>query len=190
MIQHRLGVFNLSEKELRPQGTTRKEMVHGSVYKTANESWIPTTTRNRDDYPSLVVEIGVLESYERLKTDARIWLDASDKRTRIVLLVVLDLEKLEIRIERWERAMVQRRIVTRSVTARMGGPARCIQRIILTRVGPGNVTVTGAPLVLPLATIFDGDGIPPLSSDVDVDNELSFSAQMLEQMAIRYFAAF
>ncbi|PYI02624.1 hypothetical protein BO78DRAFT_324751, partial [Aspergillus sclerotiicarbonarius CBS 121057] len=197
LIDRRLEDWNLTVREIRPHGAGKKLMVDGNgsrVYKAPDESWSPAT-RDRNDFPSIVVEVGFRDSYTRLKNDAGMWVEMSEERTRIVLLVVFDQKEMEIVIERWERRAVRCRcgIDMRSGSVGMRERvyrAECIQRITLTYTGPGMATVIGAPLVLPLGSIFDGSAGLPLPDNVDVDNELSFSEHVLEQMAIRYFEAF
>ena len=53
-------------------------------------------------FPSLVVEMGVSESLQMLKSDARYWLTKTGGQTRIVIILHIDQSAKKILLQRWE----------------------------------------------------------------------------------------
>ncbi|KAG0627353.1 hypothetical protein M758_2G194100 [Ceratodon purpureus] len=58
--------------------------------------------RHHDEFPSFVVEVGVFESLQMLKSDAHYWLTKSNERTRLVIIVYIDKVSRKILLQRWE----------------------------------------------------------------------------------------
>ncbi|KAI9928833.1 hypothetical protein ASPWEDRAFT_65851 [Aspergillus wentii DTO 134E9] len=141
---------------LMPSGTATRQMV-GGVSKQPDKSWVPWNTRNDNDYPSFVLEVGDSESLDRLRLDARIWLDTSGGCTRLVLLVSVDRARRTIVFERWQR-LEDRNLQNNQQTF----TARRVQRVTVD-YAHGNV-VAGAPLLLPMELMFDSLPIVPADS--------------------------
>ncbi|PWW77931.1 hypothetical protein C7212DRAFT_175711, partial [Tuber magnatum] len=77
------------------QGTSSK--------KEANGAFKPRLARQRvTDWPTIVLESGVSESPQRLKVDARWWLDNSRGDVKIALLFFVSRAAKTICIEHWE----------------------------------------------------------------------------------------
>ncbi|PYI00189.1 hypothetical protein BO71DRAFT_2102 [Aspergillus ellipticus CBS 707.79] len=188
MIENKSQALGIDQM-LSASGAGRRKM-ESSISKEPDESWVPIG-RAGNDYPSLVVEIGVSETENRLKTDAKIWLETSHGLTRIVILVLVEEDEKKIHIQRWQLAPTQPNIITRSISARMPDPvhrAQCMQKLTLHYIAQGNIQVTGAPLIIPVALIFDA--LPPLPSTVNVNTEFSYNEQQLAKMATSFFGFF
>jgi hypothetical protein len=62
----------------------------GSRLKEANISYIPCSRRVEEDWPSFVMEVGVLVSLAMLHSDVAFWITSSDGRTRIVIVLSIN----------------------------------------------------------------------------------------------------
>ena len=61
-------------------------------YKKPDDSFKPRSTRpNDDDWPSLVLEVGLSQSLAQLQLDAQFWLTRSQLQTNIVILIHIDM---------------------------------------------------------------------------------------------------
>ena len=69
--------------------------------KEADNAYRPVE-RHRDDFPSLVVEGGISESLQMLKSDARYWLTKTGGQTQIVIILHIDQSTKKILLQRWE----------------------------------------------------------------------------------------
>ncbi|KAG0138478.1 hypothetical protein HOY82DRAFT_545087 [Tuber indicum] len=92
--------------------------VPGKRSKEGDEGIKPTATRrSRDDWPSLVVEVGYPQSLPSLRADARWRLDHSGERTNMVIVIqIKDLGPKWIYLECWERFPDPNKASTRSHT--------------------------------------------------------------------------
>lgn len=147
-----------------------------NVEKEPDASFVPRLTRSREDFPSLVVEVGLSESTQRLRQDAHIWLDMSNESTNIVIVISLDTSSRLITFERWQRAnRVHPRVSRCGDSARQ--VASCVQTVV---VNGDNGTVTGAPLYIPITLLLDE--LPNLPSDVSLDGLFSISSAKLQEI--------
>jgi hypothetical protein len=74
----------------------------GGRSKEANIGYKPSSRSMVDDWPSFVLEVGVLESLAMLRSDAAFWITNSDGRTRIVIVLSVNWRDRQILVERWE----------------------------------------------------------------------------------------
>jgi hypothetical protein len=85
MFEAKLLRLNVSAS-LVPTGSTRFGR-RGGRSKEADVSYIPLSRPSEDNWPSLVVEVGVSESLAMLRKDAAFWIANSDGKTRIVIVL-------------------------------------------------------------------------------------------------------
>jgi hypothetical protein len=71
----------------------------GGRSKEADIGYIPRSRRLEDDWPSLVIEVGVSESLAMLRRDAAFWITNSDGRTRIVIVLSVNRRDRQILVE-------------------------------------------------------------------------------------------
>ena len=69
--------------------------------KEPDVALLPVGRHQTEDWPSMVIEVGVLEHLSALHSDAHFWISSSGGRTRVVLLIAIDLESRSIIMERW-----------------------------------------------------------------------------------------
>lgn len=83
--------------------------------KEANSAPKPRSSRPRiTDWPTLVLECGIPESFKRLRAEARWWLDNSVGEVKSVLLFSISTAERRMHLERWEVPTVLNPLVTRA----------------------------------------------------------------------------
>lgn len=125
------------------------------IGKEPDDSFVPAT-RETDDYPSFVVEIGASESLNKLRQDARLWLTKTNDWARLVLIIKINKRDSTLVFERWQRVpRPPSHPGPRTRSQDAYGP-RCIQTVVVNYANyPAHATVQGAPLHLPVHLIFD-----------------------------------
>jgi hypothetical protein len=121
----------------------------GGRSKEADISYIPLSRRLEDNWPSLVVEIGVSESLAMLRRDAAFWITNSDGRTRIVIVLSVNRRDWRILVERWEEVPRRRPNGSTANYSRIPG---LMQSLTLN----ADVKYAGPPLEIPAEKLFDG----------------------------------
>ena len=146
----------------------------GARLKELDVALVPPGRDLEKDWPSVVFEVGVLETLSALWNDAHFWITKSGGLTRVVLLFAVDVLAKTIVIERWGHlpSVYPSHVV--------GGPnirARMIQTISIDRGG----VVIGAPLLLPSDLVFDIGRIPQevlaIDFSFDVQDLILFSTE-------------
>ncbi|KAL5361700.1 hypothetical protein BJX96DRAFT_176479 [Aspergillus floccosus] len=153
------------------------------VQKEPDESYSPDT-RSREDFPSFVVEIGASESLDHLRLDARLWLSNTNGWTCLVLLIKIDQDAKTLTFERWERIRQpsqQPGTHARSQTEIVPGR---VEEVVVNFSNPSNITVRGAPMLLPINLIFDN--VHPLPQGVNADRLFSISANVFRSIAAEF----
>lgn len=86
-------------RSVHPTGSKRIKSVSSS--KDADESWVVTQpVPGRDaKWPTVAVEVGVSESYQKLKADAGWWLSNSKGDVKLVIIVSINRETPIIKFE-------------------------------------------------------------------------------------------
>jgi hypothetical protein len=184
---HELAYGNFSDRlvaEATRMGLLREMSRVGSkTYKTLRVSkegdtaFKPRSMRPRDaDWPTIVFEAGWSAKLDKLRRDARIWLEDSRGDVKIVLLFSIGRTSRTATarpartmiIEKWENRPVPanppvptNRPVTRSITRALAIPTQ-IQAIT---INSNSNTVNGAPLTLEFQKIFLRQAVPPLEHD-------------------------
>ncbi|KGO49249.1 hypothetical protein PEX2_031590 [Penicillium expansum] len=94
-VVHDMGLH----RSIHPVGSKRVRGVSSS--KEADESWVPTQhVPGRDaKWPTVVVEVGVSESYRKLKADAEWWLTNSKGDVNLVIIVSINRTTPNIKFE-------------------------------------------------------------------------------------------
>ncbi|KAG0633185.1 hypothetical protein HOY80DRAFT_993092 [Tuber brumale] len=85
-------------------GGTRFQGIASS--KEADMAFKPQSSRpNKTDWPTIVIECGVVENLERLRVDCHWWLANSVGAVKIVLLICVDERNRKIHLEKLETIM-------------------------------------------------------------------------------------
>jgi len=99
-LYQKLTQMALLHELLNTAATTYKGVGCGGE---ADSSFTPLSTRPLStDWPTLVVEHGVSQSFKRLRGDASWWLTSSTGQVKIVLLFSISEKNRKIQIEQWE----------------------------------------------------------------------------------------
>ena len=109
--------------------------------KEADTGYKPMSRNLLTDWPTLVFECGVSESMERLRVDAKWWLEHSEKAVGTVVIVTVSEKERSVCMETWELANMPNPDATQT------DPDPFIPGA--TRAGRGKIVgkkVTGAPL--------------------------------------------
>ncbi|CUS08320.1 unnamed protein product [Tuber aestivum] len=103
-----------SKNSFLPVGSTRFP-VPGKRSKESDEGIKPADTRaDEDEWPSLMIEVGVSQTMLSLRESACWWLANSKERTRMVILIRIKKDPMSLRLERRERVIDTDRPSTRS----------------------------------------------------------------------------
>ncbi|KAG0134132.1 hypothetical protein HOY82DRAFT_602978 [Tuber indicum] len=139
--------------------------------KEADFSFKPVSRKRRSDWPTLVFECGVTESYAHLKTVAHWWLDNSLGSVKIVLLLVVSETRKSIRLEQWENISISNSHPTKN------NPSSIIIRPTKTQqVSITESTTTGPAFIFDFEKIF-------LRQPVNGEGNIIFTAQDLGEYA-------
>jgi hypothetical protein len=177
--------------QIRPMGLTElgdlKDMgattYRGtSTKKEPDSCWRPLAARpNKQDWPTLVFEVGVSETLRKLRMDARWWLANSQGRVKIVLLFKINQVARTIHIEKWECRPAAHIYANRP-------PAQVpteIQTVDIDAHGivTGSPPATTRPLVLHFQNLLLRQPVPPQEQDV------RYTAQNLQRLGNGIWAA-
>ena len=145
--------------------------------KEADSAYIPTG-RHSDDFPSLVVEVGVSESLQMLKNDAWHWLTQSGGQTWIVIIIHIDTISRKILLERWES--IDNGRPRRTTVAYPPLLPRMIQSLELV----AGVQYAGDALEIPAVKVFDvvPNNLP--------NGEFVFTGNELQHFSDHFWAQF
>jgi hypothetical protein len=147
MFDAKLGLLGV-RASLKAIGSARFGC-RGGRSKEADISYKPRSRRSPDEWPSFVVEVGVLESLAMLRRDAAFWITNSDGRTRIVILLSINRRDRQILVERWEEVP---RIRPNWSTANYSHIPGLMQSITLN----ADFNYNGLALEIPAEKLFDG----------------------------------
>ena len=109
--------------------------------KEADTSFKPMSRSFAANWPTVVFECGLSESLERLRVDARWWLENSDRQVGTAIVVAVSEEARSIHVEKWELVDMPNPHVTRAIPdlsitdTRKTGESEIVREV-----------VTGAPL--------------------------------------------
>ncbi|GIJ86344.1 hypothetical protein Asppvi_005231 [Aspergillus pseudoviridinutans] len=134
-------------------GTTTRLLCAGSKGKQPDGCLFPKARiqRDREAWPTLVIEAGVPASLPRLRHEARWWLRNSHGEVRMVLVLGIHRQRRTLIIEKWEqqeRSPIHQRQLPRQPEASLH--AHSAQTI---EIRPESVS--GAPLVLPFEELLE-----------------------------------
>ena len=142
---------------------------------------VPKSMRTGNQYPTLVIEAGWLQTLQKLREKARWWFDKSSRDVKIVLLVKSSPGSNYIRIEKWKLAPAASRQGATTTRAATAITPQCVHVIEIARaVGIDDAhpnrfdlasyVVTGGPLPLEFIDIFLRQPIPPGERDLIISN--------------------
>ncbi|GIJ99687.1 hypothetical protein Aspvir_003689 [Aspergillus viridinutans] len=107
--------------------------------------------RDREAWPTLVIEAGITASLPRLREEARWWLRNSQGEVRMVLVLGINRQRRTLIIEKWEqqeRTPIHQHQVSHQPEASMQAHAAQTLEI-------SSESVSGAPLVLPFEELLE-----------------------------------
>jgi hypothetical protein len=130
------------DDELDVHGATRVSI--GSWKKEADCCWAPALDNIQ---PTLVLEIGLSESFRRLRIDARGWLETKGSSVNAVILIKISRDEPRITVQYWGLSPRQYTIATRASPAL----ASCAQEITISH--DSNVTTGTGDLTLPFEEV-------------------------------------
>ncbi|KAG0633358.1 hypothetical protein HOY80DRAFT_913581 [Tuber brumale] len=165
-----------SEDSILPVGSTRFP-VPGKRSKEADGGIKPADTRaDRDEWPSLVIEVGVSQTLLSLRQDACWWPEHSKERTRIVILIQIKKNPKSLRLERWERVVDKGRPSTRS---RQKTIPKFTQHFDINFNGRVSHAVSQPDLIIPYKSVFD--------TGYDVGTDIVLTKAELSAWSLRVF---
>jgi len=101
-IEMKMIRMNMDNYNLSSIGSTTFRSANRKVdtSKEGDSAYLPLD-RDRDDWPSLVIEAGYSESLSALQADAKWWLANSDQKVQIVIIININAKDNEFIIEKW-----------------------------------------------------------------------------------------
>jgi len=131
-------------------GTTLLQ-VPGARSKEGDQSFRPGTRLGRDEWPSVMFEIGYSGGEIFLHLDAQWWLSNSTDKIRFVILVIITMNPLALRIECWRMAE-SGQPETKQTPARV---PTCVQDFNINAAGVVQSARGSTELRIPYDCIFD-----------------------------------
>ncbi|PUU76924.1 hypothetical protein B9Z19DRAFT_1066238 [Tuber borchii] len=89
--------------------------------KEGDQGLKPSSRRNANDWPSLMVEVGDSQTLKLLQADAEWWLLESSRQTKMVIIINIEKHPHSIRIECWEMIPDPNKRGTRTRTPKIPG---------------------------------------------------------------------
>ena len=130
------------EDELLPMGS--KLITLTSHSKEPDSSWRPRSlpVGRTDQWPTVVIETGFIESISRLRLDSQWWITSSRGDVKVVIIMAIHPSNPQFILEKWAQDQTV-------------GPARGTRDQITVIREPDNVvTTTGAPLTIAFEELF------------------------------------
>ena len=147
-------------------------------FKEADCALKPGLFRRRPaDWPTLVFECGVAESWRRLRADACWWLENSHEEVKIVLVLKVSKADRKIKLEQWEMATEPNPQVTQDHPDPTKTSLTRTQKITIT-APLGSGAVATAPFTLDFKKIFLRDPDPAKG-----EKDIVFSKEDLQALA-------
>jgi len=152
-------------------GSTRFS-VPGVRSKEGDEGIKPRNTRaKKNQWPSLMVEVGYSENLAHLRQDAHWWLDHSHNQTRMVIIIHINSHPMSMRLERWERVVDE---MQRSTRSRVPTTPGYVQYFDIDHAGNVTHHPDHPDLLIPYKCVFDTGDPVDMASDITIPkNELS-----------------
>ncbi|OOF95831.1 hypothetical protein ASPCADRAFT_405533 [Aspergillus carbonarius ITEM 5010] len=176
--EHEITHTNIGETvtiQIRNMGIPRDEYLAlgATIYvgptaskKESDAAWInPTLRPKHDDWPFLVMEVGVSESLSRLRQDVAWWISNSRGQVRIVLLIQVTRSSKRIVLEKY----IPKEAVYPRTRARAALPPVYVPDLVSTTTvnhGVSPPVVTGGRMVLEFEKVI---GRPPIAPEEDIE---------------------
>lgn len=176
-LDKKLSAMGLSDEAVSFVGSAT--YIGNSRAKQGDAGIRPVAMRNRDEWPTVVVECGISESLARLRIDAHWWIANSAGDVKVVIIVALDVATRNFVIEKWQPGAVSASgPMTR---ARSGQPIRTAS-IGISEQPPTNDFVASDNLVINFKDLMLCDPIPPQQDIVFTRQELEAWAKFVLDM--------
>ncbi|PUU76821.1 hypothetical protein B9Z19DRAFT_1194447 [Tuber borchii] len=133
--------------------------------------------RHPTDWPTLVFECGVAESWRRLRADACWWFENSHQEVKIVLVLKVSKADRKIKLEQWEMATGPNPQVTQGHPDPTKTSLTRTQKITIT-APLGSGAVATAPFTLNFKKVFLRDPVPAKG-----EKDIVFSKEDLQALA-------
>ncbi|KAI5809561.1 hypothetical protein DFH27DRAFT_508298 [Peziza echinospora] len=172
IMQRIMSIPGHTMRSVVGMGATRFS-VPGVRSKEGDQAIRPTT-RSRDDWPSIVMEVGS-ESLRQLRLDAEWWLVNGAGQVRMVIILRVGKDPYSMRIESWEMVATTR--ITRA--ARANTP-RCTQAWAIDQASA--IAPQGVSITIPYMAIFD---VPNIAG-----RDIEFTSSDLSSFALWVFSQF
>jgi hypothetical protein len=85
--------------------------------KEPSASFCPSTRNGENDWPSIVVEVGVSKLHSALINDAHFWIKESAGMTWVVILIAINWDQKQVTMERWGHVPSSQGVCVASVGA-------------------------------------------------------------------------
>jgi hypothetical protein len=128
-------------------GRTKGKQPDGCLFSKARMQ------RDRESWPTLVIEAGVTASLPRLREEARWWLRKSQGEVRMVLVLGIHRQRLTLVIEKWEQQEHSRTPIQQQQLSHQ--PEASLQAYAAQSIEISPESVSGAPLVLPFEELLE-----------------------------------
>jgi hypothetical protein len=136
-------------------GTTTRLLCAGRKGKQPDGCLFPKSRmqRDREAWPTLVIEAGVTASLLRLREEARWWLRNSQGEVRMVLVLGIHRQRRTLCIEKWEQKERSRAPIQQQQLPHQ--PEASLQAYAAQTIEISSESVSGAPLVLPFEELLE-----------------------------------
>jgi hypothetical protein len=152
-VNNKLREIGLPKRSLIPLGA--KTYVGTNSSKEGDSTYKPMSRSQKDDWPTIIFETGLSESFTGLRRDAQWWLINSGGEVKIVIVISIALAEKSLRIEKWCLFTPPRRATRAYPNTNAPVPMKMQELTVIQDPFipplPGTIptyTVTGAPLTL------------------------------------------
>ena len=177
LLRDIVSEMGLQRHEFLGTGSQTYRARHNQPSQSFSEKEADSTYRNKelrkknDDWPHLVIEAGYSESLQRLKTDARWWIENSNGQVRIVLVFKVDPKKRTIRILKYI-SILEAQVPSRYPLRNRPTAVPSLTGDILVDHSVTPARIVGAPLTLEFDRIFGRNANPPQEGNIVLTSEI------------------
>jgi hypothetical protein len=149
---------------------------YNAVTKQPDNQWGLSPTQPHTFDPSLVLEVGYLESSSKLASDARWWLESRDSLVELVITIKVDQTTPTVIVQKWE---LSTQLLHHPRQTTRANPPHAIITGEVSILRQNHNTVVNGTIMLPFAKMFRRPANPSQPQEQDV----TFTIQDLEELA-------